>query len=229
MTPEMLSWLAEHLSPTRFAADALLWAAVCLGFFFLLRASEFLEVGYRLPHRGLAGRHLVLQKQGRPISRQELGTADELVITVQSSKTDIFNKGESRNHFKVPEEEPHSSLCVVKAVETLFHHFPDRMPGGIDQDMPALTELDGKLMTRETVQTALQMAARALGFNEARLGSHSLRFGGASALWAAYHDSGLVRRWGRWASDTFQSYIWEGRKGSQGVAAAMGKADLTPT
>ena len=109
-----------------------------------------------------------------------------------------------------------------------FHHFPDRMPGGVDQDLPALTELDGRLMSRESVQTALQMAAKALGFDQSRLGSHSLRFGGASALWAAYHDSGLVRRWGRWASDTFQSYIWEGRKGSHGVAAAMGKADLTP-
>ena len=229
VTPEMLRWLKAQLQPDRFAADALLWAAVCLGFFFLLRASEFLEVGYRLPHRGLFGRHAVLQRNGKPVSLSELAQADELVLTVQSSKTDIFNKGETRNHFRVPrikgEDAP---LCVVEAVCMLFHHFPGRMPGNTDQDLPLLTELNGKLMTREAVQTALQLAARALGFNAERLGSHSLRFGGASALWAAYHDSGLVRRWGRWASDCFQSYIWEGRKGAQGVARSMGRADLTP-
>ena len=230
VTPEMLKWLQRQLKPESFATDALLWAAVCMGFFFLLRASEYLEVGYRQPHRGLFGRHVVLQKKGVPITRAELGQADEVVVTIQGSKTDVYNKGETRNHFKVAAtlEDP-NPLCVVRAVELLFHHFPQRMEGGLEQDVPLLTELNGKLMTRETVQTALKMAAKALGMNVARLGSHSLRFGGASALWAAYHDSGLVRRWGRWASDTFQSYIWEGRKGSQGVAKSMGQADLTPT
>ncbi len=56
----------------------------------------------------------------------------------------------------------------------------------------------------------------------------SLRFGGASALWAAFGDSGLVKRWGRWASDCFHGYLWDSREGSRGVAAAMTTADLTP-
>ncbi len=59
-------------------------------------------------------------------------------------------------------------------------------------------------------------------------GDNSLRVGGASALWAAFGDSGLVKRWGRWASDCFHGYLWDSREGSRGVAAAMTTADLTP-
>ena len=59
-------------------------------------------------------------------------------------------------------------------------------------------------------------------------GTHSLRFGGASALWAQYKDSELVMRWGRWASSAFHGYLWESRPAAQGVATMMSKADLTP-
>ena len=193
-------------------------------FLFLLRASEYLDTGYRTPGRGLQGRHVQLQQDGKPWNVRMKGKPDEVVLT------DICNNGETRIHFRA--DEPRAggqTLCVVQSVAWLFHHFPDRAPGEVNQDIPILTEVDGSLLTRMAMQNILQMAAKSLGFNEARLGSHSLRFGGASALWAAYHDSALVRRWGRWASDAFQGYIWEGRQGSAGVAQSMAKADLTPS
>ena len=75
--------------------------------------------------------------------------------------------------------------------------------------------------------TTLRRAAVALGVDASQIGTHSLRFGGASALWAAYRDVGLIQRWGRWVSSAFHSYIWEPRTASRGVAAAMSAADLT--
>ena len=62
-----------------------------------------------------------------------------------------------------------------------------------------------------------------------RLGSHSLRFGGASGLWAAYKDAAVVRRYGRWSSDAFHTYLWEDRGYSAGMARAMVSSDLAPT
>ena len=82
-------------------------------------------------------------------------------------------------------------------------------------------------MRRVHIQAVLTRAAVAMGHAPDRIGSHSLRFGGASALWAAFHDSAVVKRWGRWASDCFHGYLWEGRDGAKGVASAMGQADLT--
>ena len=59
------------------------------------------------------------------------------------------------------------------------------------------------------------------------MGTHSLRFGGASALWAAYQDSAVVKRWGRWATEAFHGYLLEARDNAQGVTTAMDEADLT--
>ena len=158
-----------------------------------------------------------------------MGQADEVVVTIQGSKTDIYNRGETRNHFRASNPDGTADkLCVVRAVELLYFHFPDRAPGQPNEDQPLLNETNGTLITREAVQVLLKLSAKALGLDATRLGSHSLRFGGASALWAAYQDSALVRRWGRWATDTFQTYVWEGRSNSKNVASAMSQADLTP-
>ena len=86
---------------------------------------------------------------------------------------------------------------------------------------------DGRPVTRAQIQTPLAQAAAALGGDPTRMGSHSLRFGGASALWSAYRDSAVVKRWGRWASEAFHGYLWEARGNAKGVAEAMAAADLT--
>jgi hypothetical protein len=92
-----------------------------------------------------------------------------------------------------------------------------------------LIDAEGTHLHRETLQATLRLASKATGGDQHDIGSHSLRFGGESALWAAYHDTGLVKRWGRWASDSFPTYLWEDRKGAGGIAASMAQADLAPS
>ena len=117
---------------------------------------------------------------------------------------------------------------MVETLVWLCHHKPTFVFGGLDFHDILLTEASYLQVTRDTIQAVLKKAAEGTGRPTGDYASHSLRFGGASALWAAYHDSGLVRRWGRWATDTFQTYLWEGRKGSLGVAEALAKANITP-
>ena len=68
----------------------------------------------------------------------------------------------------------------------------------------------------------LGLAAVALdGDDASEIGSHSLRIGGATAM---YHNSGdleRVRRYGRWSSGVFHSYLWEGHEHTQGVSSDM--------
>ena len=59
-------------------------------------------------------------------------------------------------------------------------------------------------------------------------GAHSLRFGGASAIWAANHNGAQLQRFGRWASDVYHDYIWHARNSAKGVAKAMAEVDLIP-
>eukprot|EP00972_Heterocapsa_arctica_P019464 2872478-Heterocapsa_arctica.AAC.1 len=59
-----------------------------------------------------------------------------------------------------------------------------------------LTWEGGKPLQRQEIQAILEQAAAAAGVDPQYIGSHSLRFGGATALWNAYKASGRVRRWG---------------------------------
>ena len=224
VTPTMLNWIGEVLEYGRKAEAALVWAAIAFGFFFLLRASEYLDVGYTDPGKGMRGMDVLLREKGTYCRMERIPYADEVVLTVRGSKTDIYNKGESRNHFAASDR-----LCPVKATINLFRHFPQRYRGGSEDQAPLFRTEDGKVLPRAAVTSLLSASAKALGMAEGDLGTHSLRFGGASAIWASYGDSQMVKRWGRWSSDSFQTYIWDARKSAQGVAERMSRVDLTPT
>ena len=91
VTTHMLAWLRSQLVPEKNADLAVLWAALTLGFFFLLRASEYLKPSHHTPkNRGLLGRHVTLCKNGQPVSQEAFRSADEVRVEVQGSKTDIY-------------------------------------------------------------------------------------------------------------------------------------------
>lgn len=181
VTPEMLKWLGQHLR----------YGHTEVGFFFLLRASEYLDVGYQDPNRGLRGEDVTLKHRGRPVSLGEIGMADEVMLLVRGPKTDIYNRGQLRNHFATQEE-----VCVVKALIRLFLHFPQRFRGGSEVHELLFRQRDGRPVPRTAIQALLERVAQGLGLPEEKLGTHSLRFGGASALWPQYQDTAVVKRWG---------------------------------
>eukprot|EP00438_Fugacium_kawagutii_P005226 Skav210774 [mRNA] locus=scaffold3765:57404:60835:+ [translate_table: standard] len=223
VTPDMLKWLGEHLQFGHSQEASLLWGALTLGFFFLLRASEYLDVGYQDPNRGLRGSDITLKLNGKALGLERIREADEVVITVRGSKTDIYNRGQVRNHFKAD-----GQVCVVKSMVTLFCHFPQRYQGGSEAEDMLFRSPDERPIPRAAIQALIERAAKGLGMPSGDLGTHSLRFGGASALWSQFRDTALVKRWGRWSSDSFQSYVWESREAARDVAQKMASADLTP-
>eukprot|EP00435_Cladocopium_sp_Y103_P029310 s607_g7.t1 len=72
VTPEMLKWLGDHLDYGKSEEASLLWAALTLGFFFLLRASEYLDVGG--PRR-----------VSRPVSQWGEGAQEEQRVATDAS------------------------------------------------------------------------------------------------------------------------------------------------
>ena len=123
---------------------------------------------------------------------------------------------------------PAAIVCPVMADVELFEAFPSRFPGGPEADELLFRDQDGKPLPRALITVLIQKAAEALGEPEGSLGTHSLRFGGASALWAAFGNAALVKRFGRWTSESYQTYIWDARATSRDVAKGMAQADLTP-
>ena len=59
-----------------------------------------------------------------------------------------------------------------------------------------------------------------------RFRSHSLRIGGATALYHKFKDIEIVKRMGRWKSSAFQGYLWSAEEDSKGLAQQMA-ADRT--
>ena len=166
--------------------------------------------------------------QGRDVQARKNGNytkcfrdADEVVLVIRGSKTDKFNEGELKNHFRTSDPE----LFIVQALADYQAHAPARFGKNVSERLFAWE--NGNLIQRGEIQAVLERAAVACGVDPQYIGSHSLRFGGASALWAAYQDTAMVQRWGRWASDAFQGYLWKARNNAKGVAEAMMSADVT--
>ena len=123
VTPRMLSWLRAYLLQGSLASHdaALLWGAVTLGWFFLLRASEYLDVGYTDQSKGLKGKDVILSCNGKLCKLHDLQAATEITLHIRGSKTDIYNRGETRHHFATGLD-----LCPVQAARNIFVCFPNR-------------------------------------------------------------------------------------------------------
>ena len=163
VTPEMLRWLYTHLRGGTLdqAEAALQWGALCLAFFFLL-----LDTGYHSPLRGLRGKDLRLTRGGKPCSLRDFEEADELTVFIRGSKTDVYNRGEYRNHYKTG-----LLLCPVKAAAQLFRAFPLRFAGGPEEEELLFRDTEGKPLPRTLVSTLIRKAAEALGEPEGALGT----------------------------------------------------------
>ena len=174
VTPQMLRWIRTGLRPEASLDSAVLWAALLLGFFFLLHASEYLapEAGEGAA-KEIRGVDVVPRLQGSTVRSFPL--ADEVVLTIRGSKTDQLNEGNVKNHFRAAGE-----LCVIEALQHVQARAPERWY--TERHDHLLRWANGKPVRRHEVQAPIMQAAAALGGDPARIGTHSLRIGGASAL-----------------------------------------------
>ena len=103
-----------------------------------------------------------------------------MVVYVFSAKTDQYDVGSVRNHFAIPGD----ALCPVRAWQEYEAHFPQRLFGS-ERAWALGRYTDGRAVRREEIQGWLEPAAVALDTDPARTGGHSLRIGGANALYHA--------------------------------------------
>ena len=73
-------------------------------------------------------------------------------------------------------------------------------------------------------QTAVGQQLSSHGYDLSRIGSHSLRSGGAMALRLAGYDDDMIKKLGRWSSNTYLIYIQtQVAQFTQGVAPQMAR------
>ena len=189
------------------------WGAICLAFFLLLRASEYLVQNRSWSRsRVIRGRDLQLKLNKETC---DPGKAEELVVHITQSKTDQYNVGTIRNTFITKDE-----ICPVKAMAEIYRVAPHRFQSE-QAENPLFLKTSGEPIRREEIQHLLELSAMAFGVNADRMGSHSLRIGGATALYHTVQDLEIVKRFGRWKSDAFHGYLWESHEPQRGLSEGM--------
>lgn len=220
--PSMLRWIHRHLREGELdPKDAcVVWAAIMVAFFYLLRASEYLVQQNRSwsEKRVLKGKDVEGRRDNKACAN--MSEAEELVIYLTGSKTDQYNQGTVRNHFRTGDP----VLCPVLAVAAMQRAFPHRFQGA-EAGEALFRYSDGTPVQRGDIQGLIQLAAIADGQASSRYGSHSLRIGGATAIYLSTKDLDHVKRFGRWSSDSFHGYLWEAHERQKGLAGSMAAAE----
>ena len=78
---------------------------------------------------------------------------------------------------------------------------------GREADTPLFRDQYGQALTGVNMRRWIQMAMGALGLDAQHFGLHSLRIGGATALFVAGADPLVIRTMGRWSSDCYRLYV----------------------
>ena len=213
-TPGMMKWINRtfgKVGPGRGEESvdaAVVAAALTTAWFFMLRAKEFCDS---------SGVDESMVVRGCDVKLTETD------VTLQFRKTkpdqEAFGSCKSYAATDVPD------LCPVMALKALQLVAPRRFEEGPEALLPLFRWATGQVIKRVEVQELLKRAARAEGLPEERFLSHSLRIGGASALFQASGEIELVKRMGRWSSSAVQRYLHDGGDVIRGLSRGMANVD----
>ncbi|ETP51850.1 hypothetical protein F442_03065, partial [Phytophthora nicotianae P10297] len=145
---------------------------------------------------------------------ENLRQVTAVVIYFRGSKADQFGEGATRRL----ERSGTQWCCPVLAPRYLVEHH--KSFGAKEDSLLCKVDVNTNLQVGEVVR-ALKSAAECAGQNPDSYGSHSLRSGGATALFNAGYDSLAVKRFGRWRSDAVERYTRIGDRLTARMAAEM--------
>jgi hypothetical protein len=220
VTVRLLKSLSRATTGRGYLPTALRTAAI-VGFFFLLRISEFAAHDAQHPSKFILRRcDVKFFKNGLEVTCWDI--PDEVQLYIRGSKTDSKMQGCYRSHFCSGGE-----LCPVRAL-VLWMRLTDGKTAPLDPLFSVPTKRSAttgiyttRILTRQQVAAVLKKHARFDGLSERDVSTHSLRIGGATALVQAGAEFAAVQIVGRWASDVFKIYTRYHKGIMVGVASDM--------
>jgi len=203
--------------------DLLCMTAISFGFFFLLRASEYLgsHQGAYLDYVVRVGSLTFLDSQGRLLNpaHDDLNNSHELIVNIPGSKTDLYNHGQRLNiHLSSEALNPLRLILAMWRSTPAHFREPNRF----------LFQYGSGPLHRDVVSSILKKAAIRLGADPKNVAPHSLRAGGATAMYHAGYSTAEIQLRGRWVSDCWMIYIWQGRGISKRLVERLCAVDYAP-
>lgn len=222
VTVGMLEHIRSYLDLER-RDHLVLWAALITAYGFLLRIGEYAADLDGRFNPGLVWSDVVFMREGRvvePGRRGAEGEPDEVVLHLRQSKNDQFRAGVTRNLYLGPSQD----MCPVRVLWRLRAEGGGATPSGPGTDQPVFGMPSGRVIGRSLIAQVLREAAVALGYPAARVSTHSLRYGGATALYQQGYTAEEIRYHGRWRSDCWMGYAHRLAEKSKGLAKDIFRA-----
>ena len=195
----------------------MLQAALLTAWFFMMRIREYADSGGIDKDMVLRGVDVKLTKDGTEVAEG----ANEVTIQFRKTKVDQEAFGSCKTLSKTSVDH----LCPVAAMEAFRQVAQRRFGHGPEALLPLFRWSGGATLKRAEVQAVLQRSAQAVGLPADRFMSHSLRIGGASALYQASGEIELVKRMGRWSSSAVQKYLFDGGEVLKGLSGKMARVE----
>jgi hypothetical protein len=206
------------------------WAALHLGYFFMLRSNNYTAPGGNKafePARILMRQDVtfLIDESATELTPDTAPFISSVHLFIKSTKTDQRGAGYARTLHRTNDPD----LCVVRA---LVRHFMNTAGAPDDWPVTAYYTEQGRnrraqgVVTRKDVADLLKVAGTALGEPADGLGSHSLRIGGATALHSTGTQDSAIMWFGNWSSPTYLIYCRASKDLSDHFATTMARADV---
>ncbi|POM59344.1 hypothetical protein PHPALM_31937 [Phytophthora palmivora] len=206
ITMPFLRLLHRNLDLSR-PRQRLLWGSILIGFFFMLRRSEYLVVENTRHFYCLKDRNVFFSdKHGKQVNQS---SATSVTIGLEGAKNDQYGRGAWRTMHASGDQ-------IVCPLRGLRHIKKARKELGMIADVHLCGNLSSQDMNR-----AIKRTAKLAGVPPSCYATHSVRIGGATALVAGGADRLSIKLLGRWASNCFEEYPQQSAKASAGLSTRM--------
>ena len=190
----------------------LLWGGLVVGYFFLLRRSEYLMVDGKWFWYVLQLGDIRFYNSSNEIC--PAGMATMVGITLKGAKNNQYGRNEVRIQHKTGDK----VLCPVVAARWI-KHAAKYFGTGVDE--PALSTGHGNGVSAVWIIKILKSLAKSMGLNPQDYSSHSVRIGGATILLNTGCNPLIIKLLGRWLSNCFEEYPVLLASGTVGVSQLM--------
>ncbi|POM81543.1 Hypothetical protein PHPALM_472 [Phytophthora palmivora] len=190
---------SKTVSPSRDPATVSSGGATVLGFFFLLRRSEYVAVDGKLSAFATQCRDVSFtHKNGAPYRKKQ--AVSNVILRIRDSKTDQLRELATISLHRSGSK----WLCPVREAWALVK---ECRQADFPIDNPLCKVRDGSYISAAQVSDQLKEAASRAGYDGNNYGTHSPRSGGATALFTGGNSETTVKLHGRWKRDCYQRYI----------------------
>jgi hypothetical protein len=192
--------------------DQLLWGGLLLGYFFLLRRSEYLFIGHRCHD------YVIKLKDITFLDAQQLHCKPRRAKVIGIRLEGAKNNQYGREEFRFQHKSQDAVICPVRGARWI-HKAASKL--GTRPEEPALTIKNKQGVTSHLVSKTIKAAAARCGLDPKRYSTHSVRIGGATKLLNSGADRLIIKLLGRWLSNCFEEYPVLSAEGTIGLSAMM--------